>query len=95
MRDKEELQELCVVLNKCEPKLLTGFLRGILTPNEIRELCQRWRIVKLLAAGKTQREIAKTLKTSLCKITRGSRELKKKNSSLSEIMDLYAASRSQ
>jgi TrpR family trp operon transcriptional repressor len=88
MNDRQELQELCGVLAKCGPKLMAEFLRDILTPNELRELCQRWRIIKMLAAGKSQREIAQTLKTSLCKITRGSRELKKKNSSFLQVLQI-------
>ncbi|MDR1322902.1 MAG: trp operon repressor [Candidatus Margulisbacteria bacterium] len=86
MNDRQELQELCGALTKCGRKLLTEFLRDILTPNELRELCQRWRVIKMLAAGQTQREIAKVLKTSLCKITRGSRELQKKNSSFLKVL---------
>jgi len=81
MNDKQEFQEFCTVINKCGDKLLPEFLNDILTPGEVRKLCQRWRLIKLLAEGKTQREIAKILKISLCKITRGSRELKKKDCS--------------
>ena len=36
--------------------------------------------MKLLLAGRTQRSIAAELGLSLCKITRGSRELKSPNS---------------
>ena len=86
MNDKQEFQELCTILTKCDKTLLTEFLGDILTPSEARKLCQRWRLVKLLNQGKTQREIAKTLKISLCKITRGSRELKKKNSSFLKVL---------
>ena len=82
MNDKKDFQEILAVLDKCDSRLRAAFLQDILTPNELRELCQRWRIIKSLAAGLPQRTIAQTLKTSLCKITRGSRELKKKNSPL-------------
>ncbi|GBR75703.1 helix-turn-helix domain containing protein [Candidatus Termititenax persephonae] len=95
MSDSQELQELCAILAKCCPKLSGEFLRAILTPNELRELCQRWRIIKMLAAGKAQREIAQTLKTSLCKITRGSRELQKKNSPLLQALQIRKQLRSQ
>jgi TrpR family trp operon transcriptional repressor len=91
MNDKKDYQELITVLHKCDKALLADFLHDILTPNEIRELCQRWRVIKMLVAGKTQREIAKTLKTSLCKITRGSKELKKKDSSFLKVLKLIAA----
>lgn len=88
MNDRQELQDLCAVINKSDDKLLPKFLREILTPGEIRDLCQRWRLIKLLVEGKTQREIARTLKMSLCKITRGSRELKKKNSALRRVIQI-------
>jgi TrpR family trp operon transcriptional repressor len=89
MNDKQEFQEFCTILSKCDNKLLPEFLHDIFTPNEIRTLCQRWRLIKLLAKGKTQREIARTLKISLCKITRGSRELKKKNSSFVKALKIH------
>ncbi|MDR1998207.1 MAG: trp operon repressor [Candidatus Margulisbacteria bacterium] len=81
MNDKKDYQEFIAVLHNCDQKLLGDFLKDVLTPNELRELCQRWRVIKMLAAGAPQRTIARALKTSLCKITRGSRELQKKDSS--------------
>lgn len=56
------------------------FLHALFTPAEIDSLAARWEIVKLLDQGMTQRKIAKKLHVSLCKITRGSKELKKENS---------------
>jgi TrpR family trp operon transcriptional repressor len=44
-------------------------------------------LVKALNAGTSQREIAKNLEVSLCKITRGSRELKKPGSAFRRILD--------
>jgi len=88
MDDKKDFQELMTVLNKCPGRLRADFLRDILTPNELRELCQRWRIVVMLAAGLPQRTIARTLRVSLCKITRGSRELKKPDSPLLKALKL-------
>ena len=52
------------------------FLDALLTPSEMARLDLRWRLVRMLVAGVPQREIAKKLGISLCKITRGSRELK-------------------
>ena len=52
------------------------FLDALLTPPEKARIGLRWRLVCLLSAGVPQRVIAKKLGISLCKITRGSRELK-------------------
>ena len=52
------------------------FMDALLTPSERARIGLRWRLVCLLAAGVPQRVIAKRLGISLCKITRGSRELK-------------------
>ena len=52
------------------------FLQALLTPPERACIGLRWRLVCMLAAGVPQRVIAKSLGISLCKITRGSRELK-------------------
>jgi TrpR family trp operon transcriptional repressor len=83
----EKLKEMSAALAKIDdPRLIEGFLRQILTPKEIRDLSSRWELVKLLEKGVSQRKIARDLHLSLCKITRGARELKKKNSALKKIM---------
>ena len=53
------------------------FFDEIFTPSEIRTLALRWRLLQRLRAGVPQRKIARELSISLCKITRGSRELKR------------------
>lgn len=60
------------------------FLEELFTPAEIKDISARWQIIKLLQQGLPQRKIAAELHVSLCKITRGSRELKKRNSALKE-----------
>lgn len=55
------------------------FISELLTESEISTLSKRWRILKMLSEGRTQRDIAKELNVSLCKVTRGSRILKDKN----------------
>lgn len=70
-----------------EPLLIEKFLGEILTPREVRDLSSRWELVKLLEKGVSQRKIARDLHLSLCKITRGARELKKRNSALKKIMN--------
>jgi Trp operon repressor len=51
-------------------------LKDILTPRELDSIAERWRLVRMLASGVPQREIAKRLGVSISKITRGSRMLK-------------------
>ncbi len=55
------------------------FISELLTESEISTLSKRWRILKMLSEGRTQRDIAKELNVSLCKVTRGSRILKDEN----------------
>ena len=63
---------------------IEAFFKELLTKSEIEILSKRWRILNLLNQGVTQREIAKSLQVSLCKVTRGAKILKDKNSILSK-----------
>ena len=65
---------------------LECFFKELLTKSEIETLSKRWRILELLHAGESQRNIAKTLQVSLCKVTRGSKILKDKNSILAKTL---------
>ena len=56
------------------------FLQELLTDSELRDITLRWQLLNLLTQGVPQRKIADTLQISLCKITRGSRILKKHDS---------------
>lgn len=73
---KKLAEELCGVLTKAktEPEMVT-LLEGLMTPQELREVTVRWRLMQHLLAGNTQREIANELGISLGKIARGSRLL--------------------
>lgn len=73
--------------------VMRDFLQAILTPWERRRLVLRWRLVCLLETGLTQREVARLLGVSLCKITRGSRELKYGPVSFRKIVRQHARSR--
>ena len=68
--------------------LVKDFLHCLLTPAEIADVAARWALVKALKRKTPQREIAKDLGISLCKITRGSRELKKPGSAFMRIFSL-------
>jgi len=58
---------------------LENLLKGLLTPSEIQELAERFRIVRLLKKGVAQHEIAKRLNIGVATVTRGSKELKQGN----------------
>ena len=85
-RVNENLAELSQALSRVsDSRLIDDFLRCLLTPPEIADIAGRWALVKELRKKKTQREIARDLGVSLCKITRGSRELKKADSAFARI----------
>lgn len=84
------LDELAAVLaGTSDQKLIKDFLLSILTENEAGEIASRWALVRLIDDGMSQRRIARSLGLSLCKITRGSRELKKRNSAFRRMVDAY------
>ncbi|MDR2490069.1 MAG: trp operon repressor [Spirochaetaceae bacterium] len=67
---------------------IKSFLRALWTPAELADLAARWALVKALREKTPQREIAKKLGISLCKITRGSRELKKPDGAFLKMLEL-------
>jgi TrpR family trp operon transcriptional repressor len=71
-----------------DPQFIEAFLRSLLTPAEIADVAARWALVKALDRRIPQREIAKELGLSLCKITRGSRELKKEESPFRRMLEI-------
>ncbi len=72
-----------------DQKRIEDFLESLLTPKEIADISARWELVKRLDQGVSQRKIAKDLGLSLCKITRGSKELKKENSPFKYFINLH------
>lgn len=86
-RDKS-LRELSLALSKTDDvDLIRSFLNCLLTNNELDEVASRWALVKMLDSGLSQRKIASALGLSLCKITRGSKELQKKDSAFKRMID--------
>lgn len=82
------LDEFYITASQINDKIFFKQLFECLTtPNERAEMAMRWQLSKEIKQGKTQREIAKKLGLSLCKITRGSRELKKTGSALNKVLD--------
>ncbi|MDR0374760.1 MAG: trp operon repressor [Treponema sp.] len=91
-RVAENLSGLSAILAKIDDaELIESFLQCLLTPAETADIAARWALVKALKEKKTQREIAQDLGLSLCKITRGSRELKKPNSAFQRVLDMAMA----
>ena len=74
---EENLSELAFALAETkDAHLIKDFLRRLLTQSETADIAARWALVKALEQKIPQREIAKRLGLSLCKITRGSKEMK-------------------
>jgi TrpR family transcriptional regulator, trp operon repressor len=82
------ISEMAKALSQADPGLIEDFFVCLLTPSEMDEIAKRWALVKEIATGRPQREIAKDLGLSLCKITRGSRELKKESSAFKRMLVL-------
>lgn len=72
-----------------DPARIREFFSCLFTPSEVREFSLRWALVNEMLAGKTQREIARRYGMSLCKITRGSRELKRENSPFRRMIEMH------
>ena len=94
MEDKEKIMadsmaELSRTLASVKDSILPAHLiNARLAPQEYNGVADRWARVRLLDQGMTQRKIAETLGLSLCKITRGSREMKKEESSFRKMIDI-------
>ena len=74
---KKELIEVLARVAK-DKQLLADFVRDILTPREFENISVRWEIVKRLAKGEHQTSIAGDLHLGVATVTRGSREMRKK-----------------
>ena len=84
---EENLSELAFALAETNDELLIkSFLRRLLTPAETADIAARWALVKALEQKIPQREIARTLGLSLCKITRGSKEMKNPDQAFQKMM---------
>ena len=70
-----------------DEKLAYDFIEWLFTPAERKDIANRWLLVKEIDKGTTQREIARKFGMSLCKITRGSKELSKPDSAFRKVLD--------
>ena len=75
--------------------LIEEFFYSILTLSELDAIGGRWELVKLIDQGVSQRKISEMLGLSLCKITRGSRELKKENSAFARMIHAFRQAESK
>lgn len=89
-RVEQNLTEMADALARTDDSgLVKDFLHCLLTPAEAADIAARWALVKALKEKMPQRKIASDLGISLCKITRGSRELKKPESAFQKIFSGY------
>lgn len=84
MTDIKEISKIVNSLNS--DKKVYNFMLEILTDAEVETLSKRWCIIKMLFEGMSQREIAKELKVSLCKVTRGAKILKNSKSIINQVL---------
>lgn len=83
----ETLKEISKLVKNINTEAeITAFFKELLTESEIETLSKRWRILGMLKQGYTQREIAKELQVSLCKVTRGAKIMKDGTSTLARYL---------
>lgn len=76
-KGREELLDIVLSIESKED--LKAFIDDMFTEKELEDVVQRYLLMDDLYKGKSQRDIAKDRSMSLCKITRGSKMLKKKD----------------
>lgn len=85
----ENMKELChLIIKSGDEQFLREFCECLFTKAERTDFAKRWQLVKEIDDGVTQREIAKKYAMSLCKITRGSKELAKPESAFRKMLNL-------
>ncbi len=75
---KKEVVEVFYKVAK-DKVLLADFIKEILTPREFENIAVRWQIVKRLDKGEHHQSIAGDLRLGVATVTRGSREMRKKD----------------
>ena len=81
-------QELCrLIAETDDERFIRDFFDCLFTPAEQKDFANRWLLVKEIDKGTTQRDIARKFGMSLCKITRGSRELHKDESAFRRMLE--------
>lgn len=85
--DRDLLNILASVQDADEMEIL---FTELFTASELEDLSLRWKLLKDLYSGMTQRKIAEKYGISLCKITRGSKILKDKNSAVLHVLQKWS-----
>lgn len=82
-REREAIEAYDDIINvfaaTTDEEDMKALFDDMFTDSERRDLVNRWLLMKDIYQGKPQRQIASDRSLSLCKITRGSRMLKKEN----------------
>ena len=84
MNDLDELIDIFARTGNYEE--MQKLFEELFTQREKYDFDLRWRLMKDLHQGKTQRDIANELGISLCKITRGSKILKSPGSQIRRLV---------
>jgi len=90
--DKNLLNVVCNISKVAD---LNSLFEELFTSAELSDLNLRWKLMKELHSGVPQRKIAEKYGISLCKITRGSKVLKKQNSSVLKILNELTSGKSK
>jgi TrpR family trp operon transcriptional repressor len=84
---KRELVEVVYKIAK-DKQSLADFIKDILTPREFENISVRWQIVKRIAKGEHHQSIAGDLHLGVATVTRGSREMRKKEGGLRKALKI-------
>ncbi len=87
MTDLDEIIEVFVKTSSTDQ--MHALFNEMFTDREKYDFALRWRLMKDLYEGKSQREIAREQGISLCKITRGSKILKQPGSQMKKVLKEY------
>ncbi len=82
---KKEMIEIIFKIAK-DKQLLADFIKEILTPREFENIGVRWQIVKRLGKEEHHQAIAEELHLGVSTVTRGSREMRKKDGGFRRVL---------
>jgi len=86
---KKEVVEIIHKIAK-DKHLLADFIKEILTPREFENIGVRWQIVQRLGKGEHHQAIAGELHLGVSTVTRGSREMRKKDGGFRRALKLLS-----